>query len=312
MFIDRVRVHLRAGHGGAGVVSFQKLRGKPKGRAVGGSGGSGGVFAPSLFLGTMTGGITRAIDLESIEVLRGPQGTLFGRNTIGGAVKYVTRELPDETSLRLRGTGLWHGPETEVFARLAPRWEAIFGVIVPTAATGIFGALVLGLGRALGETMALAMLIGNAKLTQGADTFSSDRIVYDRVKSVVKAGAADYLEKPWQDDRLVVDRFMPERDGELYVLRLWMFFGDKEYCMKVTERRPMVKSRGLVSVELMDHVPAGVREVRQRPRGPSRHSLPPRRKRGDLLSRPLPLPPGPERAAFRDHACGCGRDCPRS
>jgi lipopolysaccharide export system protein LptA len=34
------------------------------------------------------------------------------------------------------------------------------------------------------------LLIGNAKLTQGADTFSSDRIVYDRVKSVVKAGAA--------------------------------------------------------------------------------------------------------------------------
>ncbi len=68
----------------------------------------------------------------------------------------------------------------------------------------------------------------------------------------------------WQDDRLVVDRFMPERDGELYVLRLWMFFGDKEYCMKVTGRRPMVKSRDLVSVELMDGVPAGVREVRQR------------------------------------------------
>ena len=42
MFVDRVRVHLRAGHGGAGVVSFQKLRGKPKGKAVGGSGGKGG------------------------------------------------------------------------------------------------------------------------------------------------------------------------------------------------------------------------------------------------------------------------------
>jgi phosphate transport system permease protein len=35
-------------------------------------------------------------------------------------------------------------------------------VIVPTAATGIFGALVLGFGRALGETMALAMLVGNS------------------------------------------------------------------------------------------------------------------------------------------------------
>ena len=44
----------------------------------------------------------------------------------------------------------------------ATRWEAILGVIVPTASTGIFGALVLGFGRALGETMALAMLVGNS------------------------------------------------------------------------------------------------------------------------------------------------------
>ncbi|WP_231691165.1 phosphate ABC transporter permease subunit PstC [Aureliella helgolandensis] len=44
----------------------------------------------------------------------------------------------------------------------ATRWEAILGVILPTASTGIFGALVLGFGRALGETMALAMLVGNS------------------------------------------------------------------------------------------------------------------------------------------------------
>src|SRR5215468_10575293 len=44
----------------------------------------------------------------------------------------------------------------------ATHWEAILRVIVPTAATGIFGGLVLGFGRALGETMALAMLIGNS------------------------------------------------------------------------------------------------------------------------------------------------------
>lgn len=44
----------------------------------------------------------------------------------------------------------------------ATRWEAIMGVILPTSATGIFGALVLGFGRALGETMALAMLVGNS------------------------------------------------------------------------------------------------------------------------------------------------------
>lgn len=42
------------------------------------------------------------------------------------------------------------------------RWEAILRVMLPTASNGIFGALVLGLGRALGETMALAMLVGNS------------------------------------------------------------------------------------------------------------------------------------------------------
>jgi len=44
----------------------------------------------------------------------------------------------------------------------ATRWEAIFGVILPTASRGIFGGMVLAFGRALGETMALAMLVGNS------------------------------------------------------------------------------------------------------------------------------------------------------
>ncbi len=42
------------------------------------------------------------------------------------------------------------------------RWEAILRVMLPTASGGIFGSLVLGFGRALGETMALAMLVGNS------------------------------------------------------------------------------------------------------------------------------------------------------
>jgi phosphate transport system permease protein len=44
----------------------------------------------------------------------------------------------------------------------ATRWETILGVILPTASRGIFGGVVLAFGRALGETMALAMLVGNA------------------------------------------------------------------------------------------------------------------------------------------------------
>jgi phosphate transport system permease protein len=44
----------------------------------------------------------------------------------------------------------------------ATRWEAILAVILPTAARGIYGSIILGFGRAIGETMALAMLIGSA------------------------------------------------------------------------------------------------------------------------------------------------------
>jgi GTP-binding protein len=42
VFVDRVRINLRAGNGGAGVVSFVRARGKPKGKPTGGNGGPGG------------------------------------------------------------------------------------------------------------------------------------------------------------------------------------------------------------------------------------------------------------------------------
>ena len=44
----------------------------------------------------------------------------------------------------------------------ATRWETILAVTLPTAARGVFGGVVLAFGRALGETMALAMLVGNS------------------------------------------------------------------------------------------------------------------------------------------------------
>jgi phosphate transport system permease protein len=44
----------------------------------------------------------------------------------------------------------------------ATRWEALLAVILPTASRGIFGGIILAFGRALGETMALAMLVGNS------------------------------------------------------------------------------------------------------------------------------------------------------
>ncbi len=44
----------------------------------------------------------------------------------------------------------------------ATRWEAIIQIVIPAASSGIIGGIMLALGRALGETMAVTMLIGNA------------------------------------------------------------------------------------------------------------------------------------------------------
>ena len=63
-----------------------------------------GIYLDDVYLNRPQAAVLDIYDVERIEVLRGPQGTLYGRNTIGGAVKYVTRRLPQEFSLSARAT----------------------------------------------------------------------------------------------------------------------------------------------------------------------------------------------------------------
>jgi len=63
-----------------------------------------GIYVDDVYFNRPQGAVLDVYDVERIEVLRGPQGTLYGRNTIGGAVKYVTRRLEDEFMLSARAT----------------------------------------------------------------------------------------------------------------------------------------------------------------------------------------------------------------
>ena len=63
-----------------------------------------GIYLDDVYLNRPQAAVLDVYDVERIEVLRGPQGTLYGRNTIGGAVKYVTAPLSQEVSLKARAT----------------------------------------------------------------------------------------------------------------------------------------------------------------------------------------------------------------
>lgn len=69
-----------------------------------------GLYLDDVYLNRPQAAVLDIYDVQRIEVLRGPQGTLYGRNTIGGAIKYVTRNIPtDGPHVSLRTNVGTHG-----------------------------------------------------------------------------------------------------------------------------------------------------------------------------------------------------------
>ena len=83
-----------------------------------------GVYVDGVYIARTTGAVFDLLDLERVEVLRGPQGTLYGRNATGGAVNFVSRKPGEDFSVRQTiGTGSWD--------RLSSRTRLETGELLP-------------------------------------------------------------------------------------------------------------------------------------------------------------------------------------
>jgi len=91
------------------------------------------------------------------------EGPPTGNSTLTASLVLALMVLPTVTAISR--SALVAVPQTlreGSYAVGATRWETIFRVLLPTAAPGIVAATILAFGRAMGETMAVAMLIGNS------------------------------------------------------------------------------------------------------------------------------------------------------
>jgi phosphate transport system permease protein len=90
------------------------------------------------------------------------QGPIYGPSMLAAGIILAIMVMPYVMSVSREV--LLAVPNTQREAALAlgaTRWEAVTTAVVPYARSGLIGAVILGLGRALGETMAVTMVIGN-------------------------------------------------------------------------------------------------------------------------------------------------------
>ena len=99
-FIPGLEINTPSGEGSQLVVF---LRGAGLNDFNTNNAGPIGIYSDEVYISSPALTSFQLFDLDRVEVLKGPQGTLYGRNTTGGAIKFITNKPGDEFELNLRG-----------------------------------------------------------------------------------------------------------------------------------------------------------------------------------------------------------------
>ncbi|MBC2776566.1 TonB-dependent receptor [Parasphingopyxis marina] len=107
-----------------------------------------GLYVDDVYYNRPQAAVLDIFDVERVEVLRGPQGTLYGRNTIGGAVKFVTRRLADSPTGEARFNAGTYG-----------QFDGIGSVALPIGDSGFYigGSAALLTRNGFGENINLGI-----------------------------------------------------------------------------------------------------------------------------------------------------------
>ncbi len=107
-----------------------------------------GVYIDDVYMARPQGALLDVLDVDRLEVLRGPQGTLYGKNTIAGAIKYVTRDIagPETFGVSLAGGSYGEGDAKLSFSTPVVADHVYFGMALADLQRGGYGHEVLQAG----------------------------------------------------------------------------------------------------------------------------------------------------------------------
>ncbi|MEO1251869.1 MAG: TonB-dependent receptor [Pseudomonadota bacterium] len=202
---------------GLSINSFSKsrlnpaLRGGSSSLASAGAEQAVGLFIDDQYFGGVGDFEIDLFDVERIEILRGPQGTLFGRNTTGGSINVVTRNPSDEFEAKLEATvGNFDALEFRGFVT-GPIAENLSGLIAVTSRDRSGTSFNLTTGNDV-DDLNRTSLRGKLLWTP-SDTFSvTGGFGFNRVSERGVARDAIFIDVPITNQELIDIGFVPDDD----------------------------------------------------------------------------------------------------